>query len=508
VVQLVADFVRSELPKDEPGGFGFGTPEVAFHVDQHRRAAVADALQFLQRVRAGQVAVLHRQDHSIIRPVGVHIRDQVDAVFVANLVGVRMRIEGFRLQAIRGQLAVNVDHAGVADVGHVFLERPAEQQDVGMLHGTIRGNEFLDRLLGDALAHAIVDAAAGKDDLRMITEALSLEREIIRVDADAVTADEAGTERQEIPLRASRLEDRNRVEAHAIEDERELVHQRDVQVALGVLDDLRGLGRGNGFRDEDARGDHGAVDVANERGGFRRVAGDDLADLVDGVLLVAGVDALGRIAGKEVLLPDEATGPRDEWEAVFLGATRINRRLIDDGRAGLDMAADHLRGLHERREIGVVVGVDGRRHRDDDEAALAEHGGIGGVAEFRGRELFARELLGAVDAGLQFVDSARADVEPDDLETGREKIRQRQPDVAETDDGDLFLTILEGVEVWTGHGRKAARTGGGDGRWKIGDGDELTEPRGGDGRTEGAALEQSGRVARAGALLGSERNKC
>ena len=51
-----------------------------------------------------------------------------------------------------------------------------------------------------------------------------------------------GRERQEVPLRAGRLEHVGVSDAEPVEDQRELVHQRDVQVALGVLDDLRGFG--------------------------------------------------------------------------------------------------------------------------------------------------------------------------------------------------------------------------------------------------------------------------
>ena len=51
-----------------------------------------------------------------------------------------------------------------------------------------------------------------------------------------------GREREEVPLGAGRGEHVAGANAHAVEDQRQLVHQRDVQVALGVLDDLGGLG--------------------------------------------------------------------------------------------------------------------------------------------------------------------------------------------------------------------------------------------------------------------------
>jgi hypothetical protein len=72
----------------------------------------------------------------------------------------------------------------------------------------------------------------------MVAEHLRLVGEVVGVDADAVAADQAGPERQEVPFGSGRLEYLEGVDADTVEDDRELVNQRDVQVALGVLDDL------------------------------------------------------------------------------------------------------------------------------------------------------------------------------------------------------------------------------------------------------------------------------
>ena len=52
----------------------------------------------------------------------------------------------------------------------------------------------------DALAHAVIDAAAGQDDFRMIARLFGAECQVIRIDADAVPADKSGLEIQEIPF--------------------------------------------------------------------------------------------------------------------------------------------------------------------------------------------------------------------------------------------------------------------------------------------------------------------
>ena len=97
-------------------------------------------------------------------------------------------------------------------------------------------------LPGDVQRHVVVQAPAGEDHLRVIADLLRLVRQVVRIDADAVAADQARAERQEVPLAAGGVQHLLGVDAEAVEDQRQLVDQRDVDVALGVLDDLGGLG--------------------------------------------------------------------------------------------------------------------------------------------------------------------------------------------------------------------------------------------------------------------------
>ncbi len=60
-------------------------------------------------------------------------------------------------------------------------------------------------------------------------------------------------------------------DAHAVEDQRQLVHERDVEIAPRVLDDLGGLGDLDRRRAVHAGGHHRGVDLrhALERLGVR-----------------------------------------------------------------------------------------------------------------------------------------------------------------------------------------------------------------------------------------------
>src|SRR5581483_7413480 len=98
---------------------------------------------------------------------------------------------------------------------------------------------LLDQPLPDEGPHSFVDTAAGEDHLRVIADLLRERGYVIRIDAEAMPADKTGLEPQEVPLRPRGTEHVRRADADAIADERQLVHQRDVEVSLDVFDGLR-----------------------------------------------------------------------------------------------------------------------------------------------------------------------------------------------------------------------------------------------------------------------------
>ena len=88
------------------------------------------------------------------------------------------------------KLAHDVDDLGIARVRHVLLERQAEHRDtLGPMR--LPRQQPAHAFARNALAHAVVDAPAGQDDLRMIAGLLGAMRQVIGIDADAVAADQA-----------------------------------------------------------------------------------------------------------------------------------------------------------------------------------------------------------------------------------------------------------------------------------------------------------------------------
>lgn len=76
----------------------------------------------------------------------------------------------------------------------------------------------------------------------MVPHFLGLVGQVVRVHPNAVSTHEPRPERQEIPLAAGGFQHVEGVDTQSIEDDRQFVHQGDIEVALSVFDDLRGFG--------------------------------------------------------------------------------------------------------------------------------------------------------------------------------------------------------------------------------------------------------------------------
>ena len=84
------------------------------------------------------------------------------------------------------------------DIGHVLLEGDAEDGDQAI--GAIAQREAAHAFARDPLAHAVVDATARQHDLRMIAGLFRAIGQVIRIDADAVAADQAGVKLRKFHL--------------------------------------------------------------------------------------------------------------------------------------------------------------------------------------------------------------------------------------------------------------------------------------------------------------------
>ena len=191
--------------------------------------------------------------------------------------------------------------------------------------------------------------------------------QIIRVDADAVAADQPRLERQEVPLGPRRGEHVPHRQPDLREDLRDLVHEGDVDVALGVLDRFRGFGGLDRRRPEHAALGHRAVDLRELLDDLRVLAGDDFGDPVDGMLTVAGIDPFRRVAEPEVAPPLE---PRGDVAELRVHVRRTEDARLDgmmdlsEPHALIESVRDDLVGFLEDLDLELLlvrtVRADGR----------------------------------------------------------------------------------------------------------------------------------------------------
>ena len=426
------------------------------------------------------------------RVVNARLRllDRGQAVFVLGFRHVHPRVEHVDLAVVAAQGVDDVHHPGIAQVRAVFLERQAEHQHPRMHRVDALAQHQLDHLVGHVAAHAVVGAATGQDDLRVVAHLCRLVGQVVRIHADAVAADQARPERQEVPLGAGRFQHVQGVDAELVEQDGEVVDQRDVEVALGVLDHLGGFRHLDAGRLVGAGGDDAGVQRIDEIGDSRGGPGGHFQDVGHPMLLVAGVDALRAVTDRErvaalrgvrdaaigvqqqverfrfqaagvaddgeVFLPvrlaqrgfarrqrgqrrviAQAGHPLQDRYADFLGAARVDGGFVDHGVARLEHAAQGFTGLDQRGQVGPLGIVDRRGHGDDVGRARGDVGQLAGEAQPGGAgELFGIDFQRAVVAGLERFDARGVDVVTDGVVLLAELDGQRQADIAQADDGD------------------------------------------------------------------------
>ena len=202
------------------------------------------------------------------------------------------------------EFAHDIDHLRIADVGDVFLEGHAENGHRRICAAALQ--QALHAFARHALAHAVVDAASGENDFGMIAGLFGAKRQVIRIDADAVPADQPRLEIQEIPFGRRCREHVAGIDAELMKDGGQFVHEGDIEIALRVFDDLGGFGDLDRRRAVDAGLDHRTIDVGDDIERPRVLRRNHFDDGFEAVLLVARIDPLRRIADGEIASRREA----------------------------------------------------------------------------------------------------------------------------------------------------------------------------------------------------------
>src|SRR5690625_5180262 len=185
---------------------------------------------------------------------------------------------------------------------------------------------------------------------------------------------------------------------------------------------------------------------------LRRAARGDLDDRTEPALFVAGIDALGRVADVEtaavvaatvtiVIIVTDAGQARFGFEhgyAVFFGAAGVDGGFVDDDIARRQLAANAGAGAQQGGQVGAARGVNGRGHGSDVNRSLVHVCFAVGQAKTvgHGSQLCAVHFAAGVVPLTDLINALGVNIKSDDAVGAGQFDGQRQPDVAQPDNGD------------------------------------------------------------------------
>ena len=171
------------------------------------------------RTQLQKFRMRHGEDDRVVGVGLGFVGERRDPVFVFGFGDVDPRIVDIDLGVVAGQFAHDVDDLGVAQVGAALFKGEAEDKDSGVHDLHLAPRHEFDDFVGHVAGHAVVDPAAGEDDFGVVADLLRLVGQVVGIDADAVAADQARSEGQEVPFAAGGFEHFQGVDAEAVEDQ-------------------------------------------------------------------------------------------------------------------------------------------------------------------------------------------------------------------------------------------------------------------------------------------------
>ncbi len=163
----------------------------------------------------------------------------------------------------------------------------------------------------------------------MMTKLHGFIGEVVGIHTNAVTSHQSGIELQKIPLGSCCLKHLVGIDPHLIEDHGELIHEGDVDVALGIFNDLGSFGHLDGTGPVHTGRDHQFIGLCNLLGRFCITSRSYLGDPGEGMFTVARIDPFGRKSNLKLIHVAQTRHLTQHGYAILFGTTRINGRFID-----------------------------------------------------------------------------------------------------------------------------------------------------------------------------------
>lgn len=169
----------------------------------------------------------------------------------------------------------------------------------------------------------------------MITDLLRLMRQIIGINADAMSAHKARTEREEIPFCPRGLENGFCVDSHSVKENSQFVNKRDINIPLSVFNHLCRFGHFDRGSEMCSRCDNGTVNGVDSNRHLWSRPGRNLFYMLNGMLFISRIDSFGGVSTEKVNIESQPRKTLKHRNTILLGRSWIHRAFVDDNVAFL-----------------------------------------------------------------------------------------------------------------------------------------------------------------------------
>ena len=215
---------------------------------------------------------------------------EMNAVFAHGIPLACPRVNDYRLYSVFAEPSDNIVHLTVSGIGAILLKCKTENDYLRFFRSLSCLNHLFDSGIRDKSSHAVVDNTSVEYYLTVIPELFRFVCKIIRINADAMTADKSGAEAERIPLRIHSVNDLVCVDAHTVEYHGKLIHKRNIYISLAVLNDLDRLGGLDGRYRICSDLYHDIIYLFDDIERFLIHTRNDLAYILEAMNLVAGMN--------------------------------------------------------------------------------------------------------------------------------------------------------------------------------------------------------------------------
>ena len=185
-------------------------------------------------------------------------------------------------------------------------------------------NHQFQHFIGDEFCDRVVYSSTRKNHLWCIAQCFCFVCQVVWVNGDAVSSYESWAVFEEVPFGASGFDDIVGVNAYAVADECEFVHEGDVHIALAVLYGFGCLCHFHVWCFVSAVFEDAVVHSIYEVSYLWGRTRGDFFDFGQCVHFVTWIDTLWRVAAEEIHIEFQPAIFLEYRYAIFFGATGIN----------------------------------------------------------------------------------------------------------------------------------------------------------------------------------------